>query len=103
MVTNDELYTLFPLPSTSISTAGMQDGIILKFKTFYLKIYDSVEVTYRIQGFRYHEQIPVFEKNVKVHQMREFANQFTKENYLLEFQEPCDDPYCVMIGNSALC
>lgn len=83
----DDLYKLFPLPSKSFTTRGMHIGIIIKFQTFYLKIYDhESENAYMIQGYRYHEQDPVFEKDVHAFQLREFASQFTQEDYLMRFQ-----------------
>jgi len=100
LVTNrDDLQELFPLPSETIPTRGTQLGTIIKFKTFYLKIYDDQrEDAYIVQGFRYHEQIPVFKESVPGFQMRKFASQFTQEDYLLRFQQPCDDPNCLLYG-----
>jgi len=88
----DHLHEMFPLPSTSYQTSGTQLGVILRFKTFYLKIYDDdVEDSYIIHGYRYKESIPVFVKNISWFKLREFANQFTKEDYLNSFQQPNDD------------
>jgi len=86
------LHELFPLPSISFPTSGTQIGIILRFKTFYLKVYDGEEDSYIIHGCRYNEQLPVFKKNVSVIQMKEFASQFTKEDYLIRFQRLCKGP-----------
>lgn len=97
MITNkEELHKLFPLKCTTILTDGVQAGVVLKFKTFYLKIYDDKkEDSYTIHGFRYHEQNPVFVENIRSWRMRDFASRFTKENHLIPFQKPCGDPYCI--------
>lgn len=96
-----ELHELFPLPSLSIPTRGTNMGVILRFKTFYLKIYDhNQEDAYRIQGFRYNEQNPVFEDIVLQWELRTFASRFTKEDYLIGFQEPCDDPNCLVLNRN---
>ena len=93
------LYELFQLPCVPVPTSGTQLGMILRFRTFYLKIYDTDEYedVYNIKGFRYNETNPVFEENVPGFRMREFASQFTQEDYLLRFQEPCDDPNCFLL------
>ncbi len=79
----DELYTLFPLPCESFETKGIGDGIVLKFKTFYLKIYDDSESSaYIVQGFQYGKVNPVIIDRVPWTQMRKYAGQFTVEDYL---------------------
>jgi hypothetical protein len=102
MVTSkDDLYKMFPLQCTTVPTDGIQVGVILKFKTFYLKIYDDKKSdSYIIQGFRYHEHNPVFVDKIPSYKILDFAKQFTREDYLLGFQEPCDDPNCVLRGRS---
>jgi len=92
------LHELFPLPSKSIETRGTNMGVILRFQTFYLKIYDDVGIDgYRIKGYRYHEQHPVFDVVVPAFQLREFGMQFDREDHLVRFMEPCDDPNCVIL------
>lgn len=89
----DELYEMFPLPCRCFETRGFEDGMILRFKTFYLKIYDhECEDSYIIKGYRYNEQNPVFEETIESIHMREFAAQFTQEDSLARFQKPCDNP-----------
>jgi hypothetical protein len=80
----NELASYFPLPCKRIDTSGLQKGIILKFKTFYLKIYDTekVESTYTIAGYLYKFQNPVFVDYVKVNDIRRYASQFREEDYL---------------------
>ena len=92
------LHEMFPLPSSTFLTQGNQLGVIIRFKTFYLKIYDHhTEDVYIVQGFRYHEQKHVFEEKVSWFRLREFASQFTKEDYLISRQEPCEDPNCIIL------
>jgi hypothetical protein len=87
-IDNNEIYKLFPLPSEQIQTRGIQSGIILKFQTFYLKIYniDSNENKYLIQGYRYFETNPIFNKQLQYFELRKFASLFTKENYLNDYE-----------------
>jgi hypothetical protein len=93
-----DFHQMFPLPSRMIETRGTQEGMILKFKTFYLKIYDDgVEDSYVVQGFRYKEKRPVFVETITSYQFRAFARKFTKEDYLVGFEEPCDDPECLLL------
>lgn len=95
-----ELWEMFPLPSRTVPTRGIQAGVILQFKTFYLKIYDDQkEDAYLVQGFRYHEQHPVFERMVPTWEFRDFGRQFTQEDHLMMFQQPCDDPECIVQSN----
>ena len=83
-----ELNKMFPLPSTIHSTAGTQQGVIIRFKTFYLKIYEAINHIdgYHVQGFRYYEENPVFDKEIPWRTFREFAKQFNREDYLTEFR-----------------
>jgi len=95
----DGISELFPLPSIVIPTRGTMIGTIIKFKTFYLKIYDGeYEDSYIIQGFRYHKNNPVFVEEVSRFKIREFASRFTREDYLIRFQQPCDDPNCCLLN-----
>lgn len=79
-----ELPNYFPLPCTAINTTGMQLGIILKFRTFYLKIYDSdkVQNSYIVEGWLYNNPRRVFEDVISVNRIREYALQFNREDYL---------------------
>ena len=81
----DQLHELFPLPCESFSTAGIGDGVILKFRTFYLKIYDRPkDGAYLVQGFTYNKRNPLIIDHVPWTQMRKYAEQFNKEDYLQE-------------------
>lgn len=87
----DDLHKLFPLPLTSAQTSGVQDGVIVRFRTFYLKIYDDrYEYAYNIQGYRYNETNPVFEEKVRISKFKRFASQFIHEDYLHGYHKhPC--------------
>ena len=79
----DDLHKLFPIPSVSFQTSGFQDGVVIRFRTFYLKIYDDQRnYAYDVKGYRYNETDPVFEENVSVAKFKGFASQFTKDEYL---------------------
>lgn len=91
------IHEVFPLPSLNIPTRGTNMGVILRFKTFYLKVYDDTgEDGFLIKGYRYRKQIPVFEYIVLTKDLRRFAAQFTREDYLAGFDQPCDHPQCVL-------
>lgn len=78
-----ELADMFPLQCELVEATGISDGIILKFKTFYLKIYNDKKMNgYVIQGFLYGKQNPVIIDRVKETQMRAYAAQFTMEDHL---------------------
>lgn len=122
-INKNELYKLFPLPCESIETTGEGDGIILKFKTFYLKIYDGKMDEYIVKGYRYNTQIPVFEDIIKSINMRRYASMFRFDNYLnnIKYSKgidimkcninfPCpknghivDITYCIGCPNSVTC
>lgn len=79
----DDLPSLFPLPCQYSETRGIGDGCILKFKTFYLKIYDDEPKNgYIIQGYHYNKKGIVFEDRVPINQIKKYASQFNKEDYL---------------------
>ena len=78
--------SLFPLECLSYPTRGMSDGIILRFKTFYLKIYQAEDNTldYIIYGYSLEKDNPkeVFQHRVPSSKMKRYASQFDSENYL---------------------
>jgi hypothetical protein len=83
-----ELPQLFPLSCESFLTRGIATGVVLRFKTFYLKVSDDdKDDSYIVQGFRYHEISPVFEEIVPVYFMPEFAEQFTREDSLKRYRK----------------
>lgn len=83
MYRTDNIGNIFPLPCEVFHTAGLQDGMVLKFRTFYLKIYSADALSsYEVQGYRYHEDIPVFIDIVPTNKMEDYASDFRKEDGL---------------------
>lgn len=80
----EHLHELFPLTCiASIPTSGVQHGRVLKFKTFYLKIYEQgINGDFNIQGYLYNKQNPMFIDEVSSNQLRSYAAQFTSDDYL---------------------
>lgn len=86
----DSIHELFPIPCESYETTGFADGVIIRFKTFYLKIYDDEhENAYIVYGYRFNETQPVFIYRVQWKDFKTFANRFTKEDYLKCFGRMC--------------
>ena len=84
------IQSLFPMPSRMFTTTGMTEGLILKFRSFYLKIYDADngKSDYMIQGYRYDKDHPVFEDYVNRSDMRKYCAQFTVEDFLSRRDSP---------------
>lgn len=73
----DQIASYFKFPCEVIKTRGTQEGMILKFATFYLKIYDdNVENTYIVEGYRYDCPALIFRDVVAANRMREYAERF---------------------------
>lgn len=71
------LVELFNQPCTCVQTRGTQEGIILKFHSFYLKIYDDTsEDLYIVTGYRYGNDTPIFCDRVHSYEMRDYASKF---------------------------
>lgn len=71
------LAKLFKQPCTCFQTSGTQEGTILKFATFYLKIYDDEDNnSYNVQGYRYNSPVRIIDDHVPVNKMREYAAKF---------------------------
>lgn len=100
VTSRDDLHKLFPLHPKSFTTDGFQDGVVIRFQTFYLKIYDDkFQYAYNVQGYRYNENHPVFEKAVKVSDFKKFASQFHHEDYLHEYHNnSCCSRNCIQSG-----
>lgn len=72
----DELSNYFPYPCEIVETTGIGEGTILKFKTFYLKIYNGDnENTYIIKKYRYGCDKVISTDEVPYNRMREYALQ----------------------------
>jgi hypothetical protein len=66
-------------------TRGMAEGIILRFKTFYLKIYPASNDTsmYVVYGFSLlSPNKEMFKHEVPISKMTRYASQFISEDYL---------------------
>lgn len=75
--TDNDLAKLFPWHCSCVKTRGTQEGTILKFPTYYLKIYDGKNGnSYIVQGYRYDSGNPIFTDNIPVSKMREYASKF---------------------------
>lgn len=73
----NNLAELFNKPCECIQTRGTQQGIILKFTTFYLKIYDSDEEdSYIVEGYKYGINSAIFTDIVPTNKMRSYAAKF---------------------------
>lgn len=79
---------LFPLPCDIVITSGSQEGVILKFKTYYLKIYEDRE-SYYVEGYLYQDPKPTTIDTVSRHRMREFASMFRHDDYLSGYKLAC--------------
>ncbi len=88
----ENLHDLFPLPCEQFRTNGVGDGVILKFKTFYLKIYDyDTDVcSYVVQGYLYHNQNPTIVDIVPYNKMREYASKFRSDDFLVRHRKERD-------------
>lgn len=73
----------FKIPCKTIATGNVEFGVVLRFKTFYLKIYNSgKENGFDVSGFRLWDPEPKFKFVIPYHQFQEFVDQITEDNYL---------------------
>ena len=79
-IDKNELANYFPGAYSIFHTTGTKEGVILKFDTFYLKIYDDDECedSYRIEIYKYGCQGPIVFTSVPYNRMREYASRFRK-------------------------
>ena len=78
-----ELYKYFTIPCESYEAGIIDSGIVLKFNTFYLKIYDSKKTdSYQVLGYRYYESAPTFDVMIRYNRFKEFASTLNEDNYL---------------------
>lgn len=74
MLDKIDLGELFNMPCETIRTNGVQDGVVLKFASFYLKIYDAEKKdSYIVEGYRYGISAPIFTDCVPYKHMRRYA------------------------------
>lgn len=72
---NDETYYKY-FGVSPIHTRGTEEGVILKYNCFYLKVYNNTSENYIVQGYRYGDETPRFEDNVPLTRMMDYASQF---------------------------
>lgn len=78
---------LFPLrPLAVYLTDGYRDGIVFRFKTFYVKMYNCDYDTYEILGYRYFAYKPLVQFKVTTSELNETLAKFNKDDYLNEFE-----------------
>ncbi len=75
---NDETYYEY-FGVIPIHTRGTEEGVILKYKCFYLKVYNNSIEEYVIQGFRYGDEVPRFVDTIPLNRMRAYGSQFKRE------------------------
>lgn len=74
IVDKNQLQSYFPQATHIFRTSGTREGTIIKFNTFYLKIYDDdKEDTYIVEIYRYGCNDPVMIDSVPLKNMREYA------------------------------
>lgn len=82
LITLDQIQQIFPIPCEFVRTRGTGNGLIIKCKTFYLKIYDKPSKdSYEVQQYVYGIDKPVFAGDVKYSIMREYLAGFTTDDY----------------------
>ena len=85
----DEISKYFPIWTDSnkaVVPTGFDSGIILRFKTFYLKIYDDQKSSgYNVIGCLYDTITPKVTWEVPYNDLQEFGSRFTHDNYLNDF------------------
>lgn len=76
IVDKTEIAEYFPYPPWQVfRTTGIQDGIVLKFQSHYLKIYDAdSEDCYIIESYRYGCDTAIGTDKVPANRMREYAS-----------------------------
>jgi hypothetical protein len=70
----------FKLKHTCIETAGIGDGVIIKFKTFYLKIYEDISGgIYDISKYMYNCSDPSKTWKIPHKHFKHFAKSFSEK------------------------
>ena len=73
-IQKDQLSSYFPYPCEIIPTTGIGGGVIVKFETFYLKIYNDInENHYIIEEYQYGNESPININSIHINKMREYA------------------------------
>jgi hypothetical protein len=73
----------FKLDHDATGTTGIGNGVIIKFKTFYLKIYDDIRNNhYNVEGYEYSISIPVKKWEIPYNRLKKFARSIKSDNFL---------------------
>lgn len=71
------------MPCEVVETTGIGYGVYIRYKTFYLRADDNDKtVAYRIRGYRYNENEPVFDYVVPCAELSKFTDQIRRDDYL---------------------
>lgn len=65
----------FPNATEVHLTGGLNYGHLVKYKNFYLKVYDSQkqEAMCQIEGYRYHVRDPMFVDTIPLNRLRSYG------------------------------
>lgn len=88
---DDRIEERFKLPIMKVAKCdGMRKGIVLKFKTFYLKIYHDTYDLYHFQAFLYKRfglTGPEFEFESNYYNLQDVIDLFDEDNFLLGMKQ----------------
>lgn len=61
-------------------TSGISKGYIIRYRDFYLKVYDAPRdpTSYLITGYRYHHPDPLFQDVVRFSELRAYASELER-------------------------
>lgn len=62
-----------------IHTRGTAEGVILKYKKLYLKIYHNAQV-YTVEGYHYGDELPAFVDEVKYEDIYKYGKLYKEMN-----------------------
>ena len=94
-----ELHNCFPIKCNLIPIDNVDEGVIIKFNTFYLKIYKNYKFdSYEVTGYLYNISKPKFKCYIKYHKFKEFVYYF-EDNYLKDIDKKIK---CLMMNNMVM-
>lgn len=77
-INKDNIVNYFPYPPLQvIETRGNREGLILKFNTYYLKIYNDCNCNYIIEKYVYNYNRAISIDKVPVSKIREYVSKFS--------------------------
>lgn len=78
-----EISQYFTLDHEVVETTGFGNGLVIKFNTFYLKIYDDIRNScHIIEGYLYDHSLPVKTWKVTYGKIKGFAESIKCDNFL---------------------